>query len=197
MSSAPISRNGRVALTGRNSFSISADLSGVEAMLDEMADTAEAAARPAAQAAAQVLYEAVLRNVNGIRKVTGNLAASIYQVYSQDDSAPGKAVYHVSWNHKKAPHGHLVEWGHLQRYEYYKGNDGKIRPMVRPGMEGKKRPGSRASQAEKDAYWVPREGGPVQVAARPFIRPATVFFPQAAEAAEAELLRRINGGGEK
>ena len=197
MSSAPISRNGRTVLTGRKSFSISADLSGVEAMLDEMADTAEAAARPAAQAAAQVLYEAVLRNVNSIRKVTGNLAASIYQVYSQDDSAPGKAVYHVSWNHKKAPHGHLVEWGHMQRYEYYKGNDGQIRPMVRPGMEGQRRPGRRASQAQKDAYYVPREGGPVQVAARPFIRPATVFFPQAAEAAEAELLRRINGGGDK
>lgn len=190
-------RSGRPALSGRNSVTLSVDLSSVEAMLDGMADDAEAAARPAAQAAAQVLYETVLRNVNSIRKVTGNLASSIYQVYSQSESQPGKAVYQVSWNHKKAPHGHLVEWGHLQRYEYYKGNDGQIRPMVRPGMEGMPKPPRRATQAVKDAYYVPREGGPVQVAARPFIRPATAMFPQAADAAEAELLRRINGGGDK
>lgn len=176
-----------------SAFAIKVGLAGLDALLDEKAEAVADAARPAAQAAAQVLYDDVLRNVARVGRRTGNLAASIYQAYSQNNSVPGKAVYHVSWNAKKAPHGHLVEWGHLQRYEYYKGNDGQIRPMVRPGMEGKPRPGRRAAQATKDAYYVPLEGGPRQVAARPFIRPAMARFPEAAQAAEQEMLRRVNG----
>lgn len=180
---------------GRNSFSMGVDLSGLDGLMRELGDRAEAAARPAAQAAAQVYYETVQRNVASIRRHSGNLASSIYQAYSQDNSQPGgKQTYHVSWNHRKAPHGFLVEFGHLQRYEYYKGNDGKIRPMVRPGMEGQRRPGRRASQAQKDAYYVPKEGGPVHVAARPFVRPALAATPQAVEAAKVVLLRMIAGG---
>jgi hypothetical protein len=103
-------------------------------------------------------------------------------------------VYHVSWNAKKAPHGGLVEWGHLQRYRYYRGADGQIRPMVRPGMDSSKRPGRRASQAAKDAYYVPLPT-PIQVPAKAFVRRSVDKFPQAYAAAEAELLRRLNGGG--
>lgn len=178
-----------------SAFAIKVDLAGLDALLDQKAGAVAEAARPAAQAAAQVLYDDVLRNVARVGRKTGNLASSIYQAYSQNNSAPGKAVYHVSWNAAKAPHGHLIEWGHLQRYEYYKGNDGQIRPMVRPGMEGKPRPGRRASRAIKDAYYVPLEGGPRQVAAKPFVRPAMARFPEAAQAAEQELLRHVNGGG--
>lgn len=179
---------------GRNSFSIKMDTSSLDALLDELGDRAEAAVRPAAQAAAQVLYDEVKRNVASIRRVTGNLDGSIYQAYSQGNSAPGKATYHVSWNSKKAPHGWLVENGHMQRYMYYQDNQGRVRPMVRPGMDGKPRPGRRASQAQKDAYYVPLPGGPRHVAARPFVRPAQASFPKALDAAEAELLRRINEG---
>lgn len=174
------------------SLTIKMDSAGLDAFIDDLAGSVEGAARPAAQAAAQVLYDEVKRNVDRIGKATGNLRSSIYQAYSKDNSAAGRAVYHVSWNARKAPHGHLVEYGHMQRYVYYKGNDGKIRPMVRPGMEGAPRPGRRASQAEKDAYWVPLPGGPRQVAARPFVRPAMAKFDQATEAAKAELLRRID-----
>lgn len=179
---------------GRNSFTMSADLSGLDAMVGQLERDFEDAARPGAQAAAQVLYDDVMRNVASIRRVTGNLGRSIYQAYSASSSRPGHAVYHVSWNAKKAPHGGLVEWGHLQRYQYYKGADGQIRPMVRPGMDGRKRPSRRAPQSVKDAYYVTLPT-PIQVPAKAFVRRAVDKFPQAYAAAEAELLRRINGGG--
>lgn len=173
------------------SFSISADLSGLNALLDELGTAAEAAARPAAQAAAQVLYDEVRSNVAKIGKKSGNLERSIYQAFSKDNSGVGKATYHVSWNASKAPHGHLVEYGHLQRYRYFQGSNGQIRPMVRPGMDGKPRPGRRASQAVKDAYYVTLPT-PRQVAARPFLRPAASKFTQAIEAAKAELHKHLD-----
>lgn len=66
------------------------------------------AARPAAQAGAQVLYGQVRINVP---VGTGRLKSAIYQVFSQDFSGDGYATYHISWNKKKAPHGHLIEGG--------------------------------------------------------------------------------------
>ncbi len=67
----------------------------------------------------------MLRNVKRIKKQTGNLEESIYQVYSKDNSGEHKATYHVSWNHLVAPHGFLVEYGHFQKYKVYMGSDGK------------------------------------------------------------------------
>ena len=177
---------------GRASFTIDADLSGLESLMDGLTVEVEAAARPASQAAAQVLYEAVQKNVDALGKKTGNLRRSIYQVFSVSNSATGVATYHVSWNAKIAPHGGLVENGYLQRYRYYKGNDGQVRPMVRPGMEGTPRPGRRASQATKDAYFVTLPT-PIQVPAKAFVRRATSQFSKAYDAAEAELLKRVDG----
>ena len=179
---------------GRNSFTLRADLTALDSLVDQLEDDFEAAARPSAQAAAQILYDDILRNVAGIRRVTGNLSKSIYQAYSASSSRPGYAVYHVSWNAKKAPHGGLVEYGHLQRYRYYRGADGQIRPMVRPGMDGRKRPSRHAPQSVKDAYYVTLPT-PLQIPAKAFVRRAVDKFPQAYAAAEAELLRRVNGGG--
>ena len=195
MSTAPLNRKGTRVLTGKNSFAIEADLSGLDALFDQLGDRMEEAARPAAQAAAQVLYDEVKRNVAAIGKKTGNLDASIYQAFSASNSAQGKATYHVSWNHKKAPHGHLIEYGYLQRYEMVIDDSGKFRgPRVRPGMEGKPRPGRHASQATKDAYFVTLPT-PIQVPAKAYMRRAQAKFDAAYRAAEAELLKRINGGG--
>lgn len=173
------------------SVSIKADLSGLNSYLSQLGDQVEEAVRPAAQAGADVLYKEVQANVSKIRRKTGNLARSIYQAYSENNSGPARATYHVSWNAKKAPHGHLVEYGHLQRYEYYKDDQGRIRPKVRPGMEGKPRPrsGSR-NRAALDAYYVTLPN-PKQVAARPFVRPAMSKFPQAVDAARKVLLQQI------
>jgi HK97 gp10 family phage protein len=166
------------------------DLNGLNAMLHEMGDAAEAAARPAAQAAAQVLYDEVKRNAQGIRQKTGNLARSIYQVYSQANSGAGHATYHVSWNRRKAPHGGLVEFGHIQRYVSFVGSDGNWYTAIRAGMRGKPKPRRGASQAVKDAYYVTLPA-PKQVAAKPFVRPAASKFSQAADAAAAKLIEEI------
>lgn len=174
------------------SMTIDVDMAGLDSMLNELQGDVEESARPAAQAAAQVLYNEVKRNVASIGKQTGNLDSSIYQAYSQDNSAPGRATYHVSWNARKAPHGHLLENGFIQRYVTYVGTDGKWYTAVRPEMRGKPKPSRRAPQAVKDAYYVPRPGGPVQIPAKSFVRKAASMFPQALDAAEAELLKRIN-----
>jgi hypothetical protein len=193
VSTAPLNRKGTRTLTGKNSFAVGVDLAGLDALFDQLGDQVEQAARPAAQAAAQVLYDEVKKNVQALGKKTGKLESSIYQAFSASNSSTGKATYQVSWNHKKAPHGWLIENGHLQRYRYYKRDDGQIRPMVRAGMEGKKKPARRASQAVKDAYYVTLPV-PIQVPAKAFVRRAIDKFPAAYAAAEAELLRRINGG---
>lgn len=58
---------------------------------------------------------------------TGNLRAAIYLAYSENRSRPdhGFAAYGVTWNKSKAPHGHLVEFGHWQTHATYLGKDGK------------------------------------------------------------------------
>lgn len=162
---------------------LSVDMVSLERLMDALGDKADEAARPAAQAAAQVLYDEVRRNVAAIPEKTGNLQRSIYQAYVQAQSVGGKAVYDVGWNYKKAPHGNLIEFGHIQRYVSYIGSDGKFYTAVRPGMRGKRKPSRRASQAVKDAYYV-LLATPKQIAARSFVRKAASKFPEALAAAE-------------
>lgn len=172
---------------------ISADLSGVHALVAQLGAAAEEARRPAAQAMAQVLYDRVKLNVSKIGKKTGNLDSSIYQKFSPELSIDGKSVYNISWNHLKAPHGHLVEFGYLQRYEVRLGKNGKWYTAVRAEAlaAGMKRPGRRATQAQKDAYYMPRPGGPVQWLGKAFVREAQSQIPAAQNAGEAVLLKKI------
>lgn len=167
------------------------DLDHLSSVLDELGDRAVAAARPAAQAAAQVLYEQVKRNVAAIPQLSGNLQRSIYQVFSQQLSSEGLATYQISWNKSKAPHGYLVEFGHIQRYVTYMGKDGNLYTAVRPSKRGTRKPGRRASQAVKDAYYVPL-ASPKQVAAKSFLRSATSQAQAAADAAERVLIEVMN-----
>jgi hypothetical protein len=182
---------------GQNTFTISADTSSLDALIDQLGDDAEAAARPAAQAGSQVLYEEVQSNVRRLGRKTGNLYNAIYQAFSADKSGPGKATYHIGWRTSgagtRAPHGHLLEYDHIQRYAAYLGRDGNWYTAVRPSMRGRPKPARRASQAVKDAYYVPRKGGPVQIAGKRFVRNAASKFPQALDAAEAKLLEILNG----
>lgn len=162
--------------------------------LDALVNEAQAAARPAAQAGAQVLYDQVKANVARLRRVTGNLERSIYQAFADAESGTGRSVYRISWNKKTAPHGALVEFGHLQRYELARDARGRIFPMVRPEMQGQPKPKRSAPQAVKDAYYVPRKGGPLQIPAKAFLRSAWARAPQAraamAERWFAELERK-------
>lgn len=153
-------------------FRIDMDVGGLLRYVDQLEDGCEVAVRPAAQAGSQVMYGLVQSNVNALGKVTGNLAKSIYQVYSRDNSGRLRAEYHVSWNYKKAPHGHLVEYGHLQRYVTYIDKRGQWKTLVRPEMRGKPRPKRDAPLSVKDAYYVPLKGGPRLVGAKSFLRRA-------------------------
>lgn len=174
---------------------LSFDAAALNAKLADLGSRMAAAARPAAQAGAQVLYEEVRSNVDRIGVVSGNLRRAVYQAYATHDSSPepgGRKAYHISWNWRKAPHGQLLEYGHLQRYVvFYRG--GRWITAVRPSMRGKPRPKRRAPQAVKDAYYVTLPGGPRHVAARPFLRPAAAAMPRALDAARAVFRRQLSG----
>lgn len=83
-----------------------------------------------AGAMAQVIYDEVKLNTSGRlahpQKLTGALDSAIYQVYSPEESPPGRKTYKVSWNHKKAPHGHLIEFGTVKSPAY---------PFLRPAVD--------------------------------------------------------------
>lgn len=131
------------------SFSIRFDSAGLDAGLDELLAAAQQHARPAAQAGAQVLYdEARLRcpvaeqprKLKGGRlSQPGQLKRSIYQVYSKDHSGADHATYHISWNARTAPHGHLVEFGTSRAPAH---------PFLRPAFDARQDDALRASHAK-------------------------------------------------
>ena len=140
-------------------FDLTAAISG----LDKIATTANEAVRPAAQAGAQVFYNEVKINAKrgnetrylkgGRTRPAGLLASAIYQVYSLDNSSEKSAEYHISWNKKKAPHGHLVEFGHNKIAKengvniIKKGKFGK-RPFLRPAYDTVNKAAGAAVQDE-------------------------------------------------
>ncbi|GGX30546.1 hypothetical protein GCM10007242_41500 [Pigmentiphaga litoralis] len=97
-------------------FKLDGDLAGALEQLDEALQTQ--VARAVAHAGALVYYgEArTLAPVysgparKGIRP--GQLREAIYRAHSPELSTDTLQVYNISWNPKKAPHGHLVENGH-------------------------------------------------------------------------------------
>lgn len=100
------------------------DISGLVGGLDKDFNQLKENTRPAAQAMAEIFYRQAKANVLRLNQVTGNLYASIYQKYDDDDAKEGVARYVVSWrtsggNLPRAPHGHLVEFGYIQTYARY------------------------------------------------------------------------------
>lgn len=102
---------------------------GIEAALDGIKAKASAAIRPAAQAGAQVYYDAV-KAATPVSKAghwfhgtsfkttgqkywfeSGSLKNAVYQVYSKSGSSATKAEYQVAWNHRKVPYGFMVAGG--------------------------------------------------------------------------------------
>ena len=175
---------------GNGTFSMGLNLSDLEGFINQSKEKIQAAVRPAAQAGAQVLYEAVKSNA-GRNKKSGNLERSIYQKFSESNSTELKAVYHVSWNQTKAPHGGLLEYGHIQRYKVYVGSDGNWYTAVRRAMQGKPKPKRNAPQSVKDAYYVPLPA-PKYVPAIPLVRAAVVSHGEkAVQAMKDEFARRM------
>lgn len=81
-------------------------------------------------AMAKVFYEEAKLNTSGSRghpfPWTGTLHESIYRVYVENESTDTKKIYHVGWNHKTAPHGHLIEFGTVKAPAY---------PFLRPAFD--------------------------------------------------------------
>lgn len=176
------------------SLTLRLDTSGLDTLFARLNEKAAEAVRPAAYAGTRVIYDQVVQNVSRIRSLTGNLKNSIYHVYSKDNSVDGKrATYEISWNYKKAPHGVLVEFGHLVRYKYYQDENGNVRPMVRPEKIGTPPPKRSASRAAKDAYYVTLPA-PYKTVPQPFMRNAwtPVVLKRAGDEIRAELIRRFN-----
>lgn len=118
----------RTQYSGAKTQSFFVDASGIDGIadyLDALGDTVKEAIRPVAYAGARVIYDRVKLNVAGMGRVTGNLDRAIYHAFMPEHSVEGKtALYRVSWNVKKAPHGRLLEHGWVQKYKVYM-RDGK------------------------------------------------------------------------
>lgn len=100
---------------------------------------------------------------------SGRLQSAIYLAYKTDLSTRDNVIYTVTWNkgHGQmgggAPHGHLIEFGHWQKYKAYKGKDGEWYSSKVPLPE------------------------PRWIAAHPFLRPA---FEAARGRAYAAMIER-------
>ncbi|RLK45949.1 HK97 gp10 family phage protein [Cupriavidus plantarum] len=97
-------------------------------------DVQERVVRPIAYAGARLLYDEVRLRVpvyegrerKNIRP--GQLRDAIYHVFAEDQSSDLAKFYEISWNASKAPHGHLIEYGHwIVRGKVGRGNAGPPR----------------------------------------------------------------------
>lgn len=193
-------------------FSIAFNVGPILEQTDYLRHQIESGVIAATQAGAQVFYDEVKQRAQGFAN-TGNLARAIYQYRNKDEQRPGHAQYKISWRKggkqndasaednkalgalPNASHGVLVEYGYIQRYASYVGSDGQWYTAIRPEKRGQPAPRSRASQAEKDKYYVLRKGGPVQWLPRSFLRAGfEAAKNRALEAASLEMTRQINKG---
>lgn len=124
------------------------DLSGALAGLDRLGAAVTSVSRSMGVAAGSVVRD----EAKALAPVkSGKLKAAIYLAYRDAQSTESKVVYSVSWNGRKAPHGHLVEFGHWRVNELVQGEDGLWRasrdrlpepkwtpphPFLRPAFEG-------------------------------------------------------------
>lgn len=76
-------------------------------------------------AMAKAQYDEVKGNSEKNKK-TGLLSDSIYRAFSPEKSNDDQKTYRISWNKKKAPHGHLIEFGTSRAPAY---------PFVRPAFD--------------------------------------------------------------
>lgn len=136
---------------------VSFDFSNVESVFGVVESAAQTAIRPAAQAAAQIFYDEMRLRVpksdkghwfhgTSFKKTgqkywiePGTLRDSIYQKYSEDNSGPNRATYHIAWNHKKAPYGFMVERGTSRA---------AAKPFLRPTYDARYNDAFKAAQAK-------------------------------------------------
>lgn len=150
----------------------SVDLSSVFRGFDKLGSPQlqESLSRTMAVAGAREFRDEAKRQVHtgeGSRSIApGTLRAAIYVAFRDAESEGGFAKYRVSWNTRKAPHGHLVEFGHWQNYVVYQDEDGDWWTDVTQPL-----------------------ASPKWVAAQPFMRPAWHVAQSAAQAAMVQAGR--------
>lgn len=127
-----MARRGRGYVPGQNTLSVNIDTSGFEELLARMNEEVEGAVAPAVSAAAEVIVVLAKSNIAQLTKSgvgTGNLYRAMYKKYVTEESIDGqKATYTVTWRTAKnglprAPHGHLLEYGWIQKYARYQDKD--------------------------------------------------------------------------
>lgn len=171
-------------------FDITFDFSQARAFLDSVGRAvASDFTHQAAEAGARVLRDEVRANVSQLGTKTGNLKTAVYEAWSRDNSGNGRETFHVSWNHIKAPHGHLVESGHYRYYAVYIGSDGNYYTAIRPSQWKKPKPGRK----QFPNYFV-RLPVPVKIAGRHFVMNALDTKGQAARDAATEKMRSLIEG---
>lgn len=74
---------------------------------------------------AKVIYDEVVINAEANKK-SGLLQSAIYRVFSPEKSGDNSKLYRISWNKRRAPHGHLIEFGTSRAPAY---------PFVRPAFD--------------------------------------------------------------
>lgn len=94
----------------------------------------------------------------------GQLKEAIYLAFDGRRSIlnEGHFVYGVSWNRKKAPHGHLLEFGHFMPYEYER-SDGKFYTPLQ---------GTKRIDGRKRGFGRPNPHAGFFVQSSPFLGPA-------------------------
>jgi HK97 gp10 family phage protein len=112
-------------IVARHNGKVTARMSGsLAANVRALRSGATEALRPAAHAGALVFYREMRIRVPVDE---GDLYAAIYRVHVDSKSNPTRQVYQVGPNVKKAPHWHLVEFGHWRVNVVVRGMDGRIR----------------------------------------------------------------------
>ncbi len=118
------------------------DLSSMRAGLAQLAGPArESLARSMAVAGGQVIRDDAKDRAP--RGDSGALANAIYLAYKPLRSDKDQQVYSATWNTKKAPHGHLVEFGYWQPFvvvrlpncDYVTTNIRRAQPKWIPGKQ--------------------------------------------------------------
>lgn len=89
-------------------------------------------------AMAKVIYDEVKLNAAPPRlgMKTGRLQESIYRAHSPEKSTDSVKTYNISWNKKKAPHGHLVEFGtsRAPAHSFLRPAFDRVREAIEAGM---------------------------------------------------------------
>ena len=178
------------------------DLGPLLAKIDGLEEKIKASIRPAAFAGSDVFYKEVRTRaltIGGSKR----LQDSVYQKFVADSASGAlgeSATYHISWRKQRAktnikgaksedaglPYstiGFWVEFGRWQRYMVRTDKNGEWYTVARPESKGKPAPGRGASQAVKDAYWMPRKDGPVYWLPKSFLRSS--YEAKKAEAVKA------------